>query len=249
VLVAVDNTPITATTSVDSAVALVRGPIGSQVAITVRHASGQTQTVHITRQEFAIPSVTYKMVSTEPPVGLIAVSVFSEKTPDEVKQAADSLRTQGATRLILDLRDNPGGVLTSGTGVASLFLDGGVVMYETQKGAPEKAYTAPANSGPLATIPLVVLVNHNTASAAEIVSGALLDRNRAPLVGQRTYGKGSVQLVFDLPAGASLHVTSYLWYTPSHRALDKNGLPPTYAVEPATDGSDPQLARAIELLK
>ena len=249
VLVAVDNTPITATTSVDSAVALVRGPIGSQVAITVRHVSGQTQTVQITRQEFAIPSVTYKMVSTEPPVGLMAVSVFSEKTPDEVRQAADSLRAQGATRLILDLRDNPGGVLTSGIDVASLFLDGGVVMYETQKGAPEKAYTAPANSGPLATIPLVILVNHNTASAAEIVSGALLDRNRAPLVGQQTYGKGSVQLVFDLPAGASLHVTSYLWYTPSHRALDKNGLPPTYAVEPATDGSDPQLARAIELLK
>jgi carboxyl-terminal processing protease len=249
VLVAVDNTSITTTTSIDDAVALVRGPVGSQVAITVRHASGQTQTVHITRQVFAIPSVTFKIVSTEPPVGLIAVSVFSDKTPDEVRQAADKLQAQGATRLILDLRDNPGGVLTSGVNVAALFLDGGVVMYETQKAAPEKAYTAPANSGPLATVPLAVLVNHNTASAAEIVAGALLDRGRAPLIGQQTYGKGSVQLVFDLPAGASLHVTSYLWYTPTHRALDKNGLPPNIAVEPATDGSDPQLARAIEQLK
>jgi carboxyl-terminal processing protease len=249
VLLAVDSTPISTTTTIDAAVALVRGPVGSQVAVTVRHASGQTQVVHITRQTFTLPSVAAKMVSTEPPVGLIAVNRFSDKTPDEVRQAADSLRTQGATRFILDLRDNGGGLLESGVNVASLFLDGGVVMYETQKNAPEKVYTAPANTGPLATAPLVVLVNHNTASAAEIVAGALLDRGRAPLIGQQTYGKGSVQLVFDLSAGASLHVTSYLWYTPTHRALDKNGLPPTVAVEPATDGTDPELARAIEQLK
>ena len=122
-------------------------------------------------------------------------------------------------------------------------------MYETQKSQPERIYTAPANTGPLATAPLVVLVNHGTASAAEIVAGALLDRGRAPLIGQQTYGKGSVQLVFDLPAGASLHVTSYLWYTPTHRALDKNGLPPTVAVEPATDGCDAEVARAIEYFR
>lgn len=249
VLIGVDSTPISATTTVDAAVALVRGPVGSQVAITVRHTSGQTQMLHITRQVFAIPSVASKMVSTEPPIGLIAINRFSDKTPDEVRQAAQSLSAQGATRWILDLRDNGGGLLESGVNVASLFLNGGVVMYETQKNAPEKAYTAPANTGPLATAPLVVLVNHGTASAAEIVAGALLDRGRATLIGQQTYGKGSVQLVFDLPAGSSLHVTSYLWYTPTHRALDKNGLPPTVAVEPATDGSDPQLARAIEQLK
>lgn len=249
VLLAIDTTPITATITVEDAVTLVRGPVGTQVSLTVRHASGQEMTVHLTRQTFPIPSVVWKIVNDQPSIGLIAVSRFSDKTPDEVRKAADDLRAKGATRYILDLRDNGGGILESGVNTAALFLDGGVVMYETQKNQPEKAFTAPANSGPLITVPLVVLVNHNTASAAEIAAGALLDRGRAPLIGQQTYGKGSVQLVFDLPEGTSLHVTSYLWYTPNHRALEKNGLPPTIAVEPATDGTDAELARAIEYLK
>jgi carboxyl-terminal processing protease len=121
-------------------------------------------------------------------------------------------------------------------------------MYETQRDTPEKVYNVPANSGPLTTAPLVVLVNHGTASASEIVAGALLDRERAPLIGQTTYGKGSVQLVYDLSDGSSLHVTAYLWYTPSRRELDINGLPPTIVIEPTTDGTDAQLAKAIEYL-
>jgi carboxyl-terminal processing protease len=94
----------------------------------------------------------------------------------------------------------------------------------------------------------VVLVNHNTASAAEILAGALLDRGRAPLVGQPTYGKGSVQLVYDLSDGSSLHVTAYRWYTPSRRELEAGGLPPTYEVAPGTDGTDPELTFGINLL-
>jgi carboxyl-terminal processing protease len=245
ILLAVDTTAITSTMKIDDVVALVRGPVGSSVSFTVRHPSGEVVTLSLTRQTFAIPSVLSRIVTDTVPIGLIAVSRFSDKTPDEVRQAADSLRAKGAMRYILDLRNNGGGILESGVNVAALFLDGGVVMYETQKGQPERVFSAPANSGPLAKVPLAVLVNHGTASAAEIAAGALLDRGRAPLIGQQTYGKGSVQLVFDLPAGASLHVTAYLWYTPTHRALDKNGLPPTLAVEPATDGSDAEIARAI----
>jgi carboxyl-terminal processing protease len=121
-------------------------------------------------------------------------------------------------------------------------------MYETQINAPEKVYTAPANSAPATLAPLAVLVNHNTASAAEIVAGALLDRDRAPLIGQQTYGKGSVQLVYDLSDGSSLHVTAYRWYTPARRELEQGGLPPTFVVEPGTDGTDPELAYAAEYL-
>ncbi len=249
VLLAIDTTPITTSMKIDDVVALVRGPVGSTVSLTVRHASGETVTLRLIRQTFAIPSVTSRIITDTTPIGLIAVSRFSDKTPDEVRQAADNLRAKGASRYILDLRNNGGGILESGVKVASLFLNGGVVMYETQKGQPERVFSAPSNSSPLATAPLAVLVNHGTASAAEIVAGALLDRGRAPLIGQQTYGKGSVQLVFDLPAGASLHVTAYLWYTPIHRALDKNGLPPTLAVEPATDGSDAELARAVEYFR
>ncbi len=249
ILVAVDGTPITSTMSLDNVVALVRGPVGTPVSLTVRHTSGQTVTIRLLRQTFPIPSVLSRIITDTVPVGLIAISRFSDKTPDEVLKAADDLRAKGAARYILDLRGNGGGILDSGVKVASLFLDGGVVMYETQKDQPERVFTAPPNSGPLATAPLAVLVNHGTASAAEIAAGALLDRGRAPLIGQQTFGKGSVQLVFDLPDGASLHVTANLWYTPSHRMLDKNGLPPTFTTVPATDGSDAEVARALEYLR
>ncbi len=249
VLVAVDATDILTTTPLNDAVALVRGPVGSTVTLTVRQASGERLTVKILRQTFTIPSVTWKLASTTPPVGLIAIIRFGDKTPDEIRRAVADLSAKGATRYIVDLRNNGGGILESGVNSAALFLNGGVVMYETQKNQPEKTFTAPANAGPLATAPLAVLVNGNTASAAEIMAGALLDRERAPLIGQKTYGKGSVQLVFDLAGGTSLHVTSFLWFTPTHRALDKNGLPPTLAVEPATDGSDPELARALDYLR
>ena len=249
VLLAVDATTLTGATTVDDAAALIRGPIGSAVSLRVRHPSGEALRVTITRQSILIPSVTWKMVEGQPTIGLIAISRFSDKTPDEVLRAANELQAKGATRFVLDLRNNGGGILESAVKVASHFLDGGVVMYETQRNAPEKVYTAPSAGSPLTTAPLVVLVNHGTASAAEILAGALLDRGRAPLVGQTTYGKGSVQLVFDLSDKSSLHVTAYLWYTPSHRELDKHGLPPTLAVEPAASGGDAELARAIQYLQ
>lgn len=248
ILLAVDGTALTTTMTLDGVTALVRGPIGTQVKITVRHTTGEELTVSIERQRIELPSVTWQMVEGQPTIGLIAISRFSGKTESELKRALSELHAQGATRYILDLRNNGGGILEAGVNVAGQFVDGGVVMYETQHDAPEKVYTVPGNSAPAATAPLAVLVNHNTASAAEIVAGALLDRNRGPLIGQATYGKGSVQLIYDLPEGASLHVTAYRWYTPTHREIDKVGLPPTIVVEPATDGNDAELARAIEYL-
>jgi carboxyl-terminal processing protease len=189
------------------------------------------------------------VVEGQADTGLVVISRFSDKTPDELRKGLEELQAQGVSRLVLDLRNNGGGILESAVGVAAQFLDGGVVMYETQRNAPEKVYTAAANTGPVAQVPLVVLVNGGTASAAEIVAGALLDRERAPLVGQTTYGKGSVQLVYDLTDGSSLHVTAYRWYTPARRELEQAGLPPTFAVEPASDGSDAELAYALELLR
>lgn len=121
-------------------------------------------------------------------------------------------------------------------------------MYEKPKDGPENTYTAPASTGALTTVPLAVLVNGNTASAAEIMAGALLDRQRAPLIGQKTFGKGSVQFIFPLSDGSSLHVTSNLWFTPAHRQLDRIGLPVTIEVEPGADGQDAQLARAVQYL-
>ncbi len=248
VLLAVDDAVLASAATGEEAAGLIRGPIGTPVTLRVRHPSGAEFTARLLRQSFPIPSVTWKIVDGQPAIGLIVVSRFSDKTPQEVLRAAGELQAQGADRFVLDLRNNGGGILESAVAVASDFLDGGVVMYETQRNVPEKVYTAPSASGSLTTAPLAVLVNHNTASAAEIVAGALLDRGRAPLLGQTTYGKGSVQLVFELSDKSSLHVTAYLWYTPTHRQLDKSGLPPTIAVEPAADGSDAELARAIQYL-
>ena len=249
ILLAVDSALTAAPTTIDEVTALIRGLVGTPVEIRVRHPDGEEFTATIIRQNIPLPTTTWKIIDGQPSIGLIAVNLFSDKTPGEVRRAIADLQVQGTTRYILDLRNNGGGILTSAVEVASQFLEGGVIMYETQRNAPEKVYTASESSGALlAAAPLAVLVNHNTASSAEIVAGALLDRGRAPLIGQTTYGKGSVQLVFDLSDGSSLHVTSYLWYTPGRRALDKVGLAPTIAVEPAPDGSDAELTRAVQYL-
>ena len=248
VLTAVNDVSLQPGATPEQVTALLRGPIGSTVRITVKHLTGATQTVSIMRAAIDIPSVTFKLVDAHPDVGLVAISRFSDRTPTELGNALKQLRAQGAQRFVLDLRDNGGGILELAVGVTGYFLDGGVVMYESQSSGPEKTYSAPAVPGGAIAAPLAVLVNHNTASAAEIVAGALLDRGRAPLIGQQTYGKGSVQLVYDLSDDSSLHVTAYHWFTPSHRALDKNGLPPTYAVEPGPTGTDPEIDLALQYL-
>ena len=249
ILLAVDGEPVAPGATMDDVAARIRGPVGTTVIIRVRHPGGDEAEYSLARQNIPLPSVEWRLLTEDASIGLITISRFSGRTSEELQRAAADLLDRGATRFILDLRENGGGILDSAVQVAGQFLDGGVVMYESQREAPEKVYTAPANTGPLASAPLAVLVNHNTASAAEIVAGALLDRGRAPLIGQPTYGKGSVQLVFDLSDGSSLHVTAYLWYTPARREIEQVGLPPSIGVEPGPDGSDPILARAVKYLQ
>jgi carboxyl-terminal processing protease len=248
VLLSVDGAAITPDKTTDEVTALVRGLIDTSVQITMRHTDGTELTVTITRQRIEIPSVTWRMVEGQPTIGLITLSRFSDKTAAEVERAAQELQASGAESFVIDLRNNGGGLLDSAVEVAGHFLDGGVVMYENNRREEEKTFTAPASGGLLTTAPVAVLVNGNTASAAEILAGALLDRERAPLIGQKTFGKGSVQYVFPLSDGSSIHITANLWFTPARRALDRVGLPPTIAIEPGTDGTDPELNRAVQYL-
>lgn len=248
VLLKVDDTEIAAGMPLDDVTALIRGPIGTAVIITVRHTGGDEAQISLVRQRYEIPSVHWKLLEGQANIGLLTVERFSGKTASEVALGLEELIAQGADRIVLDLRNNGGGILDAAIEVSGQFLDGGVIMYETQLNAPEKAYTAPANDGPGTTVPLAVLVNGNTASAAEIVAGALLDRDRAVLVGQQTFGKGSVQLVYDLSDGSSLHVTASRWYTPRRRELEAGGLPPTFVVEPGPEGADAALAYAADYL-
>lgn len=244
-LEAVDGAP-TADLSIEEISALVRGPVGQAVTITVRRGE-QPLDFEIVRRMVEIPSVTWRLSETQPGVGVLAVSRFSEKTPDEIERGLSDLRSRGATEVILDLRNNGGGLMDSAIKVAAMFLDGGPVMLETRRDQPDKTFYAPSG-GKASGVPLAVLVNHATASAAEIVAGALQDRGRSPLIGQHTFGKGSVQLVFEMSDGSSLHVTAAKWFTPDRNEIDGRGLTPDIEVQPSEDGSDAELARALEYL-
>lgn len=155
------------------------------------------------------------------------------------------------THLVLDLRGNGGGLFDAAIDVSSEFLSDGVVVYQVEKGGKEEIFQASARTS-LPDAPLAILVNGGTASASEIVAGALQDRARAVLVGEKTYGKGSVQSVFDLSDGSSVHITHSQWFTPQRRAISGEGLMPDLQVsiseEDRAEGRDPQLEKAIEHL-
>src|SRR5574341_116791 len=223
----------------------IRGEVGELVTITVLR-DGQRLDYEMVRAEVLIPSTFWRILEENSKVGYIRITRFTERSPEELRQAIGELTGQGAEALILDLRDNGGGLVDSAVGVASEFLDGGVILYEESQGGSETAYNASAGGIGL-DMPLVVLVNQSTDSASEIVGGALQDRNRATLVGQQTYGKGSVQLILPLSDGSSLHVTTAQWYTPDHHPLQGQGLTPDIVVEPVA-GTDAQLLAALDFI-
>jgi len=253
VLVAVNGNPISATMSFDDIAAVVRGPVGTQVAISVRRSgSDSLLSFTITRAVIQTPSVVFRLVDNAPQIGYIAINRFTERSGDEVQRAAQELQQQGARQLILDLRDNGGGLLTAAIDVSSQFLSDSVVLYEQEKGQPERTFRTKPGGAAL-DVPLVILVNRGAASASEIVAGALRDNRRAILIGEQTYGKGSVQHIYDLSDGSSLHVTAAEWFTPNRHQLTGNGLVPDVAValsdEDIAAGRDPQLDRAVAFLQ
>lgn len=250
-LIAVDGTPITLDTPFDDVLAMVRGQSGEVVRLTVRRAgSDEPLTFEVRREEIVTPSVTYELETPE--IGYVRLSIFGERTSDELRDAVRELRSQGATRYVIDLRNNGGGLLPAAIDVASQFLDGVVVMYERTSDGSEETYRAKGR-GILLDEPVVFLVNSGTASASEIVAGAIQDHERGILVGTETLGKASVQLIFDLSDGSSVHVTNAHWFTPNRREINSVGLTPDLVVE-YTDqdreqNRDPQLERAIQYLQ
>lgn len=238
VLLAVDGREITPEMTVAEIAQLVRGEKGTTVMLTVRHAdSSEAVEIAIVRGDILIPSVSYRLLDGAPTVGYIQLSRFSGESGQEIEAAVTALQAAGATRLILDLRHNGGGLLDAAVEVAGHFLDGGPVMIQKSRNEEERTYNAA--QGPVAgAMPLVVLVDGQTASSSEILAGALQDRGRALLVGSRTFGKGSVQLVYDLSDGSSVHVTSSRWYTPNRHEIDEQGLQPDIPVEVTQEAID-----------
>jgi carboxyl-terminal processing protease len=254
VLLAVDGRPVTAEMTVPEIVDWVKGEKGTTVVITVRHAGAAGPVdISVVRDDILLPSVAYRILEEDPTIGLIQLSRFSGESGKEVGAAIQDLQARGAVRFILDLRQNGGGLRDAAIDVVDHFLDGGPVLYLRTQEDGERVFSATAPTL-VDDEPLVVLIDGGTASASEIVAGALQDRERATLIGNsRTFGKGSVQLVFDLTDGSSVHVTSARWFTPNRNQIDQRGLEPDILVEVTQeaidDGLDPVLARAIQFLQ
>jgi carboxyl-terminal processing protease len=216
----------------------LRGAAGSTVSLLVTRAEA-TRLIRLTRATVPVASVTSTLLDRH--VGRITVPAFGHGTGKQVRDAFADLRRRGATSIVLDLRGNPGGLLAEAVDTASAFLRGGLVVSYTRRDADARQLDAAAHGD--VTTPLVVLVDGGTASAAEIVAGALQDRGRAVLVGARTFGKGSVQEPHPLSDGSALALTVATYQLPSGRSVEGVGLEPDIEVAP-----EAAEARALEVL-
>jgi carboxyl-terminal processing protease len=240
--------------SLYEAVSLIRGPAGSTVTLTVsREGEPKPFEVAVVRAKIEIEVVASRMVSTSPAIGYVRLSQFSNGASRKVARAIRELTDQGATAIIFDLRSNPGGLLSEAVDVSSLFVAEGTVVIEKLKAGEEKLFEAKNRPHVATEAPLVVLVNGGSASASEIVAGALQDLGRATLIGDQTFGKGSVQLPHNLSDGSELRVTIAEWLTPAHRQIHGQGITPDILVEITPEDAeqqlDPQLEAAIEFLQ
>lgn len=227
----------------ETAVQLMRGPVGTKVSLTIR---GREKPVELTRREISVPSVEAKILPDN--IGYIIISQFSEKTPEELQRAINNLKIGSLSGILLDLRDNPGGELQSVVKVSGSFVPGGPVVYIEYRGG--KTDELPAQGDSLG-LPLVVLVNEGSASAAEILAGAIKDTRSGTLVGQKTFGKGVVQTVFELGNGAGVKLTTARYLTPGKHDINKKGIIPDVQVGQGDPGekTDKQFDKGLEVLK
>lgn len=234
---------------VDEIVAMITGPEGTVVTLTVRRDStGETFDLDIVRERIEIAVVSSEMLDED--IGYVRLSTFSNGADQQLSAVIQDLLDQNAIGLILDLRDNPGGLLSQAISVGDLFLTEGIVAYQRNNKGEETVFES--DDGDLAEqIPLVVLVNRGSASASEIVSGAIQDLGRGLVIGEPTLGKGSVQGSYTLEDGSELRVTIARWYTPDNESITDQGIIPDIEIEtPENLGgeNDPQLQRAIDAI-
>jgi len=250
-LLSVGELSIKSDTPVDTIQAALRGPVGTPVALTIaRPPDFEPVELSVKRAEFPLPSVAWHLEASEPRLGVVEVNMISANTPSEILNAFQDLRNQGATSFVLDLRDNGGGLLDAGIDTARLFLKDGTIIQQRYRDKEVQTYRV-EKAGELVDIPVAVLINENTASAAEIIAGALQASHRAQLIGSPSYGKDTIQLVFVLNDGSSLHVTTAHWWVPgSERSIGESGLQPDILLEGENDpnSADAALQAAKQLL-
>lgn len=218
--------------SLSEAVKLLRGPKGTKVTITIMRNGKDIKEITLVRDVIPIKSVKHKIL--EPGYGYIRITNFQEKTHQELVKALEELEKHGIKGLILDLRYNPGGLLSSAIEVTDEFLEKGIIVsvrgkakdsqmnFEAKPNPPERKHS----------YPIVILINHGTASASEIVTGALKDHKRALVLGQKSFGKGRVQTVIPLEDGYAVKLTTAFYYTPNGICIDKTGITPDIEIPP-----------------
>ena len=226
----------------------IRGPRGTSVTLKVVHLEEKdTRTLQVTRGLIRLETVFSSL--TPERFAHIRLTGFYETTDDALQAKLTEIRQQGARGIILDLRNNPGGLLSVVVEVSGQFLKEGVVVIETD-GTGRRVERKVRRPGQAAETPLVVLVNQFSASGSEVLAGALQDHGRAPLIGVKTFGKGSINLVRALSDGGGLYFSFARWLTPKGRLIEGRGLEPDLVVAPTmTQGADPQMEKALELLR
>lgn len=267
VIVAVDGQDVTEL-NLSDVISRIRGPKGTPVVVSVIHSGENTPTdIRIVRDKIALTSLTSTILPGTD-VLMVRIASFSDGVGSDLKKAITQARDRGANKIILDLRDSPGGLLDEAIAVASQFVGEGNVMVEQDANGDQRALKARPGGVATADIPVVVLINDATASAAEIVSGALQDNHRATLVGTKTFGTGTVLNSFELKDGSALLLATRQWLTPDGRELWHKGIEPDVVVElPAgiepvtptraadmtdselTASQDAQLLKALEILE
>jgi carboxyl-terminal processing protease len=245
----------TVTLSLDEAAARMRGKTGTKVSLTIQPAnSDRHKIVDLIRDRIALNPVYYSLdTSHNLPIGYVRLNQFSANAAKEIAHSINKLEQQGAQAYILDLRNNPGGLLQAGVEIARLWLKDSTIVYTVNRQGTLGSFDS--SNEVITEAPLIVLVNQGTASASEILAGALQDNGRALLVGEKTFGKGLIQSLFELPDGAGLAVTVAKYETPSHKDINKLGIQPDRVVaqEPINYGQigtdlDLQYQTAIKLL-
>ena len=246
-IIAIDGKPVRGE-RIDKLVTMMRGPAGTKVKLSVRRKDAvDLLTFDLVREVIHVDSVTGKRL--EGAVAYVRLKQFQEGTRDELLAVAGKLRAASNEKLagvLLDLRNNPGGLVDEAEGVADELLGAGTIYTTRHRGRVIDEARASVG-GAFADVPVVVLVNEYSASSAELLAGALQDNGRAKVVGTQTFGKGSVQTIFDLPGGAGMRLTTMRYYTPSGRSIQAEGIRPDIVIKSATQDADKVVVRESDL--
>lgn len=237
----------TSTLTLEQASKMIRGEEGTNVTITIMRGN-EVKDITITRKQITLPTVKGKMLDDH--IGYIRISQFAEPTGPDFAKTYNELKEKGMTKLVLDLRDNPGGLLTTAQEVANYILPAGPIVTIQDRSGRIESYDS---EGLEPTIPLVVLINQGSASASEIIAGAVQDEKVGTIVGTNSYGKGTVQTILGVPGDEGIKITIAKYHTPNDRVIDGTGIKPDVEVElpdnAQSESDDTQLQKALEILK